>query len=227
MRILSKLLDDKEYDNEFSRKLIDSEPIFFDLLKSVCDNSWSNPPCYKNGSYLIDGFKYSYDLTYYPKQQLLYNVAKDINSVLEIGVYMGHSLLIMLLANPNLNITCIDITKELSGGCVEILKKYFPNSNINFIPGNSNDVLPTLNEKFDFFHIDSSHSSDAAKKEFNYCKKLCNNNVMKVIFDDIGLVGGVKDEIKNNFKVIKEIEPKCPLNNTPWYTNYYIEFELK
>lgn len=226
MEDLLKVLRQDYYNNDFSRKLIDAEEIFYSLLRVCGDCSWGQLPCFKSGSYLIDGVNgYTYDLEMYPKQLLLYETAKNINSALEIGVYMGHSLLIMLLANPKLKILCIDSAKELSGKCINIIKNYFPEAEIEFIPGNSLDILPNLEKKFDFFHIDGGHSVYNAVHEFNYCKRLSNNKNIKLIFDDIGIVGGVKDELKKH-KIIQEIEPKCPLTKTPWYINYYIEIEL-
>ena len=45
----------------------------------------------------------------FEKQKLLFDLSKKSKTILEIGVYMGHSLLIILLANPKAKITCIDI----------------------------------------------------------------------------------------------------------------------
>ena len=66
------------------------------------------------GSYLFNGHNYLYDSRMLEKQKLIFELAKDNKSILEIGVYMGHSLLIMLLANPKLNITCFDIEDRYS-----------------------------------------------------------------------------------------------------------------
>jgi predicted O-methyltransferase YrrM len=111
----------------------------------------------------------------FEKQKLLFNLAKKNKSVLEIGVYMGHSLLIMLLANPKLKITCIDIEDHYSLPAIKYLKdQKFSNplknlyyniiqkeklnsiesvskllkkyeTNINLIQGNTNTVLKKIN----------------------------------------------------------------------------------
>ena len=60
------------------------------------------------GSYLFNGSEYIYDDSMYEKQKHLFELSKKNNKILEIGVYMGHSVLIMLLANPKINITAID-----------------------------------------------------------------------------------------------------------------------
>ncbi len=61
------------------------------------------------GSYLFDGGVYQYDPSMAAKQQLLARVASEVSSVLEIGTYLGHSLLIMLSRNPTLRVTTIDV----------------------------------------------------------------------------------------------------------------------
>ena len=71
---------------------------------------------------------------------------------------MGHSLLIMLLANPNLKITTIDIVEKYSKAATDYLQNEFPNAKINFIKGNSLNIIPKLDAKYDLFHIDGTHS---------------------------------------------------------------------
>ena len=93
---------------------------FQNILK-VCDNRFEKG-C---GSYLFDGQNYRYFEEYKDKQILLFEKVQNKTNVLEIGTYMGHSLLIMLLSNPNLKITCIDINDEFSFPATEYLKKIF------------------------------------------------------------------------------------------------------
>ena len=72
---------------------------------------------------MIDGQKYKYDKRMIAKQSLLYNLAKQNSKILEIGVYMGHSILIMLTSNPKLKITGLDIDKRFAPKAVNYLKK--------------------------------------------------------------------------------------------------------
>ena len=65
------------------------------------------------------------------KQLLLYNFKKH-KTVLEVGVYMGHSILIMLASNPKLSIYGIDIDRKFALPSINYLKK-FPRSNLNFL----------------------------------------------------------------------------------------------
>ena len=152
---------------------IDKLEFHFNKLHEACGGF-----DYGCGSYLFDGINYTYsrDL-YFDRQKILYDVAKESSSTLEIGTYMGHSLLIMLLANPDISIVGIDINDRYSVPAIKYLQKNFINSNIKFYKGNSLDVLPDLikkNQSFDLFHIDGNHLNSFITKEFKYCTKLLN-----------------------------------------------------
>jgi hypothetical protein len=195
--------------NEFTSKLLDNIHIFYEIYQE-CGNKFFNG-C---GSYLFDGQTYKYCNLMYDKQLLLYNSVKNAKNVLEIGTYMGHSLLIMLLSNPELKITCIDISDEYTKPAVKILNKYFNNA-ITFIHNDSLIALKDLNIKFDFFHIDGLHDENYITKEFEYCLKLNNSsdNTFKIIFDDLCYLHNLQYYIDNNYNVIKNIIPKCSWNN--------------
>lgn len=192
------------YNNDFTRKLVNQQTTFDDILLA-CGNKW-DVGC---GSYLFDGRDYTYCLDTYPKQKLLYDVAKDASDVLEIGVYMGHSLLIMLLANPRLNITCIDIDFTYAQPSVEVLKKHFPQSNIEFIHGNSLDVIPNINKKFDLFHIDGHHDIEFIEKEFEYVACMTKTEILNVVFDDVETCRPLKRSILETSNILTCIEPTC------------------
>ena len=180
MDILRKKIKDKEYNNNFSYQLLESEKHFNNIYKE-CSYSFKK----EIGSYLFDGKKYQYTIDFYPKQKLLFEKSKNKENILEIGVYMGHSLLIMLMANPYAKITCIDIDDTYSGPATRYLQKEFPNSKIKFIKSDSLKILKNLDDKFDFFHIDGVHKNKVITKEFNYCINLRKNNKIEFIFDDV------------------------------------------
>ena len=171
-------LYEKNQDCEMLKKLIEHFDIF-KLIHKNCGNKFRNG-C---GSYLFDGITYEYCASMYKKQKLLYEEAKKASDVLEIGVYMGHSLLIMLLVNPTLKITCIDISDEYSGPAIQTLETYFKNS-INFIKGDSTYILPTLTKKFDLFHIDGQHDYSTINSDFSKCIGLRSSGIFTVVFDD-------------------------------------------
>jgi hypothetical protein len=201
------------YDNDFTKKLIEHETVLDEILIS-CNNKWH----FGCGSYLFEGINYDYSIDMYPKQKLLFDVTKKVSKVLEIGVYMAHSLFIMLLANPELEVTCIDIDSAYSIPSINVLKKNFPKSKINFIKGNSLDVIPTLNNNYDLFHIDGSHYIDVIRKEFDLCLKLSKNEKLKFVFDDVDCCRLLQNEINSNFNIVKSLEAGGA------YTNLYIEF---
>ena len=203
--------DDTEFTNKFNKN-----KHIFEEIYDACDNRF-DVGC---GSYLFDGQKYEYLDKMHGKQELLYNTVKNVNTVLEIGTYMGHSLLIMLLSNPNLKITCIDIADDYTGTAVEVLNKYF-NNNITFIHGDSLDELPKLKTKFDYFHIDGNHENSHIHKEFELVYNLNNNpDIFKIMFDDEGGMRPLQSHIRNNYNVVTEINPRC------LWSSIYFEIKL-
>ena len=150
----------------------------------------------------------------YEKQELLFNRMKNVKNVLEIGTYMGHSLLIMLLSNPQLQITCVDINDEYTLPAINVLNKYFNNA-INFIHSDSLSALKKIETKFDFFHIDGHHENDYISNEFYLIQKLNNrpDNVLRVIFDDQCCLGKLQNDIYIKYNVITKVIPNCSWNN--------------
>jgi hypothetical protein len=196
------------YNTEFTNKLLENKTIFYEIYEA-CKNKFS----YGCGSYLFDGQHYKYCDLMYEKQELLYNSVKTANIVLEIGTYMGHSLLIMLLSNPNLKITCIDISDEYTLPAINVLNKYFNNA-ITFIHSDSLSALKTLECKFDFFHIDGRHDDNYISNEFELIKHLNNNsNMLRIIFDDQGCLVKLQNELNIKYNVINKIIPTCSWNN--------------
>jgi hypothetical protein len=196
--------------DEFAIELIKNQNIFYELY-DVCGQSFNR----KHGSYLFNGKEYEYYFPMYNKQKLMFDKIKSANKALEIGTYMGHSLLIMLIANPKLKITTIDIDPRYSKPATDYLKTKFPEADINFICGSSLDVLPTITEKFDFFHIDGRHNNDMITTEFEFCYNLKETNSIQFIFDDAETCQPLLENIRKNFKVLEEIKP-----DSEWYNTY-------
>ena len=138
---------------------------------------------------------------------------------------MGHSLLIMLLANPKLNITSIDIDDKYSGKVVKYLQSIFFNSNIEFFKGNSLHVLPKINKKYDFFHIDGAHGNTTITQEFIHCKRLSSSNDFKLVFDDVDVCNTLQKNIHSSYKVIEHNTPNCINKNK--YIHIKINSDLK
>lgn len=203
---LRNRINEKEFDNEFSKKLLDSEDIFNEIYRA-CGNKMETGSTgnYGLGSILIGADKYEYSINMYSKQKLLYEKTKNVNSLLEIGTYMGHSLLIMLLANPKINITCIDIDDTYSARATKYLQSVFTYSKINFIKGNSLKVLPKIYEKFDFFHVDGAHGNTIITQEFAHCRRLSSSNDFKLIFDDVDICQTLQKNIDLSYKTHEAI----------------------
>ena len=135
------------------------------------------------GSYLIDGQRYAYQADTLKKQEALFRVGKSSSRVLEVGVYLGHSLLLLLLSNPTLEIVCIDNDPTFSPAAVEYLNRHFGNR-IKFYLGNSQDVLTRESlGQFDCIHIDADHREDAVSREFTLARPLAKADAY-FVFDD-------------------------------------------
>lgn len=220
MKSIKDIIVQNKLNSEFSEKLVENEHIFNEIYKE-CRYSFIPG----DGSYLFEGSLYEYSALMYPKQELLFNLAKQSVSVLEIGVYMGHSLLIMLLANPFLKINAVDLVDTYSKPSIQVLKKYFPNADIQFHHGDSLDILPLLVSKFDLFHIDGHHLEEHIRKEIKLCEilssyKIDDKKAIRVVFDDIHCCKSFIDEILLNKKILKHIKPECI------WANSYLEYLL-
>lgn len=165
---------------EYLNKLIEKYDIFNKVFQS-CNHEFVNG-C---GSYLFEGKHYIYSDKMYEKQKLLFETAKKATNLLEIGVYLGHSLFIILLANPNIKITCIDIDDKYSFPSIQVLEKYF-DTKITFIKNDCKLSLPNINTKFDFFHMDSLHEENHVLFEFtNTIKNIDETkNLIYYVFND-------------------------------------------
>lgn len=205
-----------KYNTEFTNKLFENRHIFYEIYQA-CGYKFIRG-C---GSYLFDGQFYNYCELMYPKQELLYSAVKSATNVLEIGTYMGHSLFIMLLSNPRLKITCIDISDIYTLPAINILNKYFNNA-ITFIHSDSLSALQKLEDKFDFFHVDGEHQNSYITNEFKITLRLNNspNNIMRIIFDDQDCLLELQNNIVQQYNVIKRVVPYCNWNNV------YFEIQL-
>lgn len=146
------------------------------------------------GSYMMDGQTYSYHLATLKKQEALVRVGKLSSHVLEVGVYLGHSLLLLLLSNPTLQITCIDNDLQFAPRAVAYLNAHFGNR-VTFIYGSARDILPTLPRgTFDCIHIDADHYPDAVREQFTLSVPLATPRAF-VVFDDYEAVQSTIDSL--------------------------------
>lgn len=164
------------------------------------------------GSYLFDGQTYKYQRETLKKQEHLFYTGQQSTRVLEIGVYVGHSLLILLLSNPNLLITCIDNDSSFSPRAVEYLNKHF-NNRIVFYCGSAEEVLQreTLGT-FDCIHIDADHYEYAVSRQFELSRKFAEPDALYV-FDDYEAVRPLIDRWMTDGTLIHVFTPWCLWTN--------------
>ena len=213
------LLDhQRKYPNcEFLQKLVEKFHILWEIYEKL-DKKWVE----NCGSYLFDGTTYDYCPLMYEKQKLLYEKAKNCTRVLEIGVYHGHSLFIMLLAKPDLVAHLIDIDDTFALPAAQILANHFPQSRLTFMKGDSNEVLPQVNMSFDLFHIDGFHSEDRVEQEWFQCLRCFMPKDTVIVYDDYDCCKVFIDKSftynLQNFKAARFI------SSVSWWRNACIEY---
>lgn len=191
-------------ESEFARVLLDNFHHFVNLNIVLNGQYWRG--C---GSYMFDGQNYKYQRETLKKQEALFNIGKISTKVLEIGVYLGHSLLILLLSNPALTIDCIDISGAFSPRVVEYLNSQF-NNRIKFYLGTSSTIIPTLesqNNKYDMIHVDADHNIPSVANDLDNSLKVALPKAY-IVFDDYEPVKSYIDGLIANGK-LEHI-------NTPW-----------
>lgn len=165
------------------------------------------------GSYLFDGQTYEYQTATLAKQEALFAAGQSATRVLEVGVYLGHSLLILLLANPTLRITCIDNDSSFSPAAVAYLNRHF-GDRITFHLGTAEAVLAreTLGT-FDCVHIDADHTPDAVARQFSLTRPFADVGATYV-FDDYEAVRSVIDGWVSEGLLSHVTTPWCLWTNT-------------
>lgn len=169
-------------NNEFGEVFAKNKHHFHALQEIMSHNMEEWRGC---GSYMIGPDSLDYIPEMIAKQLSLYECAKTAKIALEIGVFGGHSLLIMLLANPDIHIVCNDICYySHTEKSINYLQSVFPNQ-ITFYKGASLDVfdknkgLPTIN----LLHIDGNHDPLYIEKEFEVLYPHVAKNGY-IVFDD-------------------------------------------
>ncbi len=115
-------------------------------------------------------------------------VSKNKKRICEIGFNAGHSILVMILTNPNAEYVLFDLGNHAySKPCYDYLKDQFINTKISIYWGNSIETLPeySCNNKklFDLIHIDGCHQSKIYTQDWNNSLNVCSNGGT-IIFDD-------------------------------------------
>jgi predicted O-methyltransferase YrrM len=108
----------------------------------------------------------------------------NIKTIFEIGFNAGHSAETFLMTNPNAKLTSVDI---LENDALKFGKQYIDATFSNrhtLLLGDSKQIVPTLDTKFDLIFIDGGHDYETAKADILNCKKLAHKGTI-VIVDDV------------------------------------------
>jgi predicted O-methyltransferase YrrM len=127
----------------------------------------------------------NYTDQFLPKQQNLValTMKQNVKHVLEIGFNSGFSALLMLMSNPDLHITCVDIcSHSYTIPCYNAIKQHY-GERIQFLKGNSALVLSKLNAKYDLIHIDGAHDIYIGTSDVVNSYRLSKNGSV-IIMDD-------------------------------------------
>jgi predicted O-methyltransferase YrrM len=107
---------------------------------------------------------------------------KNIKNVLEVGFNSGFSALLMLLTNPYLYITCIDLGDHTyTLPCYQKIKETF-GERIHIILGDSTKTLSSIQGEYDLIHIDGGHSTFIATSDIVHSYRLSKRTIL--IMDD-------------------------------------------
>lgn len=153
----------------------------FELLRQCVERS--GEPCEGNlftncGSWNLDPGKVG-------KQKNLFSLARSLQHrgnhpprILEIGFNAGHSVCLMLLANPDAIVTTFDLGEHAYvKPCAAVLQSYFGKDRLELIVGSSVKTLPAYHlshpgETFDLLHIDGGHQFLIATADMANCRAL-------------------------------------------------------
>ena len=103
--------------------------------------------------------------------------------ILEIGFNAGFSATLLLEANPNAHLTCIDIcTHTYTKPCFRVLESLYP-GRVTLLEGSSPDILAAIEEKFDLIHIDGAHDTEIAEKDILHSIRLSKPGTILVMDD--------------------------------------------
>jgi hypothetical protein len=127
------------------------------------------------------------------KRQNYRKAVLDKKHICEIGFNAGHSLLVMILANPNAEYTLFDLGEhKYSKPCFDFIKQLFPETKIEIFWGDSRETMKNYLSKsnhvlFDVIHIDGGHIPEIFEVDWSYSYKLLNKDGI-IIFDDTDLI---------------------------------------
>ncbi|MFA6295130.1 MAG: class I SAM-dependent methyltransferase [Candidatus Paceibacterota bacterium] len=149
---------------------------------------------------------------------------KGRKTICEVGFNAGHSVLAMILANPDANYILFDLgTHAYAQPCFEYLKKIFPQTKVEIFWGDSRETLADYHRKnpkviFDLVHIDGCHRSEVYSVDWKNSLDVTFSGSL-IIFDDT-------DSAKINAFLNKEIEKGIVCEATGFLKTYGYEHRI-
>jgi hypothetical protein len=143
---------------------------------------WDNEPDY-------DGRRPVQTLA--PARRNFWRASRFKRRMIEIGVNAGHSALLALSCNRELEYHGVDINSHAYlKPCVDYLKREFP-GRVHLHVGDSREMLPWLATHnpeldFDLFHVDGGHTEELCRADISNCIRLARGGAGKhLLLDDI------------------------------------------
>ena len=121
-------------------------------------------------------------------------LCKNKKKIMEIGINACHSLLIMLLINPNAEYLLFDLNYHTyTIPTLNYIKEKFPGTKINVVFGDSVETInqyilnnPDELNTYDLIHLDGGHTEDIFSQDYKNSKCLISKGGV-VIFDDYNM----------------------------------------
>jgi hypothetical protein len=157
-------------------------------------------------------------------------LCKNKKKIIEIGVNACHSLLLMLLINPNAEYLLFDLgNHKYTIPTLNYVRTQFPDTKINIIFGNSIETIPKYIQdnqdsinSFDLIHLDGAHTENIFSQDYINSKKLIVNKGI-IIFDDYNMHiirKFINRKIKDN--EIIELDDKNIIKNNKHFIYSYL-----
>jgi predicted O-methyltransferase YrrM len=107
----------------------------------------------------------------------------SVQKVMEIGFNAGFSTLLMLVSNPSIHVTCVDLgDHSYTVPCFNKLHELF-GDRIRLVLGDSTETLKRLVDRYDLIHIDGGHSTEVARSDILQSFRLSKEGTV-LIMDD-------------------------------------------
>ena len=144
------------------------------------------------GNLICDITPYNYLIhKNFAKIKNLQHICKNKRKICEIGVNACHSLLLMIMVNPDAEYVLFDLNcHRYTELCIQYMMTTFPSTRISVYYGNSVETVKKYMETnimdiatFDMCHIDGGHTYDVFSHDYANVNKLLSTDGT-VIFDD-------------------------------------------